>query len=508
MSAITGQSPAWRARAQFLVIGSGLASVALGVIVIIGWHGRWSRLLQIFPDAAPMQYNTALCFVLCGAGLSLLSSRFAWVALGLGGLTALSTSLTLLEYLTGQDLGIDQLLFHPYFEVATAYPGRMAPLTAICFLLFGTTLGLSGAGKPRLKKLAAAGLLATVIGMTGFAAMLGYLTEMKMAYGWGAYSLMAFHTAIAFVVLATGMVLWCWQEAARQNMSFLRWVPIAASATLIVMVAVISVATVTSLRAALDWRKHTYEVLLLAESLLTGVQDLQRGARGYALSGRPDSRAAYQAEAENVPRQLARLTELTRDNPVQQERLKEVTMGLSNLLSYNSKLITARSRDGFPEAVALESDGEGEQTMNRAVSPVHAFIEEEQRLLIQRSTVANNDFRNTARLLGVGTALAAIFLAMGALLVHREVIRRHRAELELLKLADDVKTLSGLLPICSHCKSIRDDKGYWNRIEAYLQEHSEATFSHGLCENCVRELYPAIADRVLSKMREESQKNG
>lgn len=55
-----------------------------------------------------------------------------------------------------------------------------------------------------------------------------------------------------------------------------------------------------------------------------------------------------------------------------------------------------------------------------------------------------------------------------------------------------VKLLSGLLPICSHCKKVRDDKGYWNQIESYIDEHSEARFSHGICPDCVKELYPKL----------------
>ncbi|HIJ40448.1 MAG TPA: response regulator [Deltaproteobacteria bacterium] len=53
-----------------------------------------------------------------------------------------------------------------------------------------------------------------------------------------------------------------------------------------------------------------------------------------------------------------------------------------------------------------------------------------------------------------------------------------------------VKQLSGFLPICSHCKKIRDDKGYWNQIEAYIGAHSEADFSHGICPDCAKKLYP------------------
>jgi hypothetical protein len=67
---------------------------------------------------------------------------------------------------------------------------------------------------------------------------------------------------------------------------------------------------------------------------------------------------------------------------------------------------------------------------------------------------------------------------------------RERLILELQKTIFQVKTLSGLLPICASCKKIRDDKGYWNQIESYIREHSEAEFSHSMCPDCARRLYP------------------
>ena len=61
---------------------------------------------------------------------------------------------------------------------------------------------------------------------------------------------------------------------------------------------------------------------------------------------------------------------------------------------------------------------------------------------------------------------------------------------ELQKALNAVKTLGGLLPICASCKKIRDDKGYWNQIETYIREHSQAEFSHGICPDCIEKLYP------------------
>ncbi|OGR94195.1 MAG: hypothetical protein A2016_05465 [Elusimicrobia bacterium GWF2_62_30] len=57
-----------------------------------------------------------------------------------------------------------------------------------------------------------------------------------------------------------------------------------------------------------------------------------------------------------------------------------------------------------------------------------------------------------------------------------------------------VKLLSGLLPICASCKKIRNDKGYWNQIESYVRDNSDAKFSHGICPDCVKKLYPGYAE--------------
>ncbi len=86
-----------------------------------------------------------------------------------------------------------------------------------------------------------------------------------------------------------------------------------------------------------------------------------------------------------------------------------------------------------------------------------------------------------------------------SIVLHRDVTRIKQAEIErerligkLQQALSDVKTLSGFLPICSSCKKIRDDKGYWNQIEAYLRDHSEAQFSHGMCPDCAKKLYPDL----------------
>ncbi|MBI5641708.1 MAG: HAMP domain-containing protein [Nitrospirae bacterium] len=67
---------------------------------------------------------------------------------------------------------------------------------------------------------------------------------------------------------------------------------------------------------------------------------------------------------------------------------------------------------------------------------------------------------------------------------------QERLILQLQESIAKIKTLSGLLPICSSCKKIRDDKGYWNHLESYISSKSYAEFSHGICPDCLKQLYP------------------
>lgn len=82
----------------------------------------------------------------------------------------------------------------------------------------------------------------------------------------------------------------------------------------------------------------------------------------------------------------------------------------------------------------------------------------------------------------MSTRLRAIYDSL------EDKVRQRTQDLE--RALSEVKQLSGLLPICSHCKKIRDDQGYWKQIEEYVSTRSEATFSHGICPECIKKLYP------------------
>jgi len=98
----------------------------------------------------------------------------------------------------------------------------------------------------------------------------------------------------------------------------------------------------------------------------------------------------------------------------------------------------------------------------------------------------------------------------GLVVVFRDISLQRKAEekkdaliSELKAAMSKVQMLSGLLPICASCKKIRDDRGYWNRIESYIRSHSEAEFSHGICPDCAKELYPELHKNDPKKKRRQ-----
>jgi hypothetical protein len=73
---------------------------------------------------------------------------------------------------------------------------------------------------------------------------------------------------------------------------------------------------------------------------------------------------------------------------------------------------------------------------------------------------------------------------------------RERLIVELQEALAKIKTLRGFIPICASCKKVRDDEGYWHQVEVYIRDHSEAEFSHGLCPDCLKKLYPEFEQGV------------
>jgi hypothetical protein len=146
---------------------------------------------------------------------------------------------------------------------------------------------------------------------------------------------------------------------------------------------------------------------------------------------------------------------------------------------------------------AMQETGVGTLIDQRYEAVFNSLLEQTDLVETKLQNTITSDlkqYRYLQSLLLIFLVLLTLFL----LIVFYRYEKQRAKNLIIIREAhDQVKVLSGFLPICASCKKIRDDNGYWNQIESYIKEHSEAEFSHGICPECAQKLYPEfVKDQV------------
>ena len=220
-----------RGGAALIAAASGASVAALGGLVVAGWLTLAVALIQVLPGLPPMQYNTALGFMICGAALLTAALDLGRPTALLGGLAAALGLATLCQYFFHANLGIDDLLGQTYLLTGATNPGRMAPNSAVALTLIGLALlGLSSPAFSRSRHFYPA-LLGSVVIALGTAALVGYAADVPGAYGWGDFHRMAVHTALGFILLGGGIVGLAWNAAQGKRPDAPAWVPALAGVT-------------------------------------------------------------------------------------------------------------------------------------------------------------------------------------------------------------------------------------------------------------------------------------
>ena len=102
------------------------------------------------------------------------------------------------------------------------------------------------------------------------------------------------------------------------------------------------------------------------------------------------------------------------------------------------------------------------------------------------------DFFNTS--IFQAATIAVFFCGNILVMIGLIILNFQKVEFDLSIAMEEIKTLKGIIPICSYCKKIRDDEGFWNQVEAYVAKHTEAKFSHSICPKCMAEHHPEVFD--------------
>jgi len=399
------------------VLFAALLAMLVGTLVLAGWALDITLLKSISPDWVSMKANTAACFVLLGFALYRVrqapDQRDVFASLA-SLLVALVGLLTLLEYLLGWNAGIDQALFKEATgAVATFSPGRMAPDTALSFLLLSLALAVnSTAHKDRITLLAAAAP-ALLVASFALAALLYYLTPALGTLGWFGYTVMAMHTAVLFLVLGAAIVRLSWQNSAAY------W-SLSKSATLAVLFGLVWLALVglntgrsqLLLIASSQQVANSEAVLGDLQGIMIAEIDAQAHARGYLITGEAKFKDNFlSAKAESL-RNIAALSLLVKDTPLEQQQLdrieKQVLLNLQRL-----QQVVESERSLSPEARS-KTTLQGEYLLDELRATLNQIEGEHQLYLVKLKTRADQvaHFSSLFVLIGTLSSLVVFLIAL------------------------------------------------------------------------------------------------
>ncbi len=173
---------------------------------------------------------------------------------------------------------------------------------------------------------------------------------------------------------------------------------------------------------------------------------------------------------------------------IHMDRLEGAEKPLIDLLALLSRMECDPDRDLRTQALkALSEYSEKMGNLPKALEYSRSYTEEREMLFEQRQR------QNITRL-----KLRADFQISedARVLLEQKTLELEETNARLQRAAESIKSLQGMLPICARCKKIRSDDGYWEQIEQYISAHSNATFTHGFCPECIQELYPEYSNGV------------
>ena len=199
--------------------------LCLAFVMLMAWHWGGAELAARIPGFFQMKYNTSLALAAGGAGLlSALqpSKRYTLLA---GGFLLFIGGVTLTEYLTGLNLGIDQLMLKDLYSASNPHPGRMAPGSALAFIAAAICLFLNAKDVQHPSRLAALELLGFLVFALGAEGLIGHFQQLTFDYGWGVYARMSPQAAIGFVLLGLGFMSLAWHHRGMRADRMPLWLP-------------------------------------------------------------------------------------------------------------------------------------------------------------------------------------------------------------------------------------------------------------------------------------------
>jgi PAS domain S-box-containing protein len=460
---------------------AGIAAALLGGGALLGWWLNNESLKSVVPGSSPMKPNIAAGTLLCGAGLAFLSltrsAKPARICAAFGGIAVLSLGgLTLGEHFFGWNLGIDQGLIRLRANEISQML-RMAPATAICFVLMGIAfVAQSPLVSPRLGVPLAGGMSVALV-FIGTLALAGFFLETLFGPRWNllGMNVSGLTAAVGFLSIGSGLLALLRSEHGLVwSLDTLTTAGFALGILLMVIAAAASFNHTRRMLETTTWLTHRQEVLQKVQKVLTDVTDLLSQQRVYVilgderiLNGREQTRLAVNDD-------LLEVRKLTADNPTQQRRLDQLGPLITQRIDWEEKIIAARRGQGFPVAAQMIETGVGMRLSERAFRLLQEMEDEEHTLLARDKKQAETASLTAFSLLPFGVFLSLAILSLGLFFLNAGVTEQKQAEKALRESEAQLQTIVENLDEGLVVADLNGRLLQWNRAALRLHGYSDS----------------------------------
>ncbi|HZV98178.1 MAG TPA: CHASE3 domain-containing protein [Methylophilaceae bacterium] len=193
--------------------------------------------------------------------------------------------------------------------------------------------------------------------------------------------------------------------------------------TIFVIVGIVSYLSTVKLVSASEWRKHTYDVLRYIDGTLSFLKDVETGQRGYVITGEEKYLEPYRGALDKIRPNIQEIRSLTLDNLHQQQRLDKLEPQVESLLAFTQNVIELRRNKGLNAATQVIKTGKDKQLLDDIRQTLGDMAGEENKLLQERTAVAQHDGENTKKVIALGTIVALLLAILSGCLITYNIAR-------------------------------------------------------------------------------------
>jgi hypothetical protein len=515
----------WRRNRTFALVSS-LTVASLGGVAVAGWLLHSEALKTIIPGALPMRPNMAAGMLLCGAALALLSLKNVGTpirvcVMAMAATVIVLAAVTLGEHLLDWDVGTEEWPIGGIpGALGSAHPGRVSPVTALCFFVVGSALCLASGFTNTRSRLSIAAGFSGALAVIGALALAGFCLEMLFGPRWNymGISVSDILGAVGFMLLGSG--LW----ALLQSKSGLTWsmdglttVGFAFGVLLMIAAAATAFTFMRQMLETTGWVTQRQEVLRGIQELMSRTADLASSERVYSITGDEQSLRERAQTKASLNQALPAVRALTSDNPTQQRILDQLQALVVQRIDWEEQMIAARRREGLSEAAEMVATGPGLKLASDINTLLARMQSEEYRLLDLDRKRAETATTTAFLVLPLDVFLSLTILSLALFFLNSGVAERKQAE-GALRLSEERQR--AILNSALDCVITMDHQGRvvefnpaaektfgYERDRAIGQSLSELIIPASLCEQHQRGLLRLLSTgeaRALGKRLELS----